>query len=98
MELKIQADLFAGTMKHFTVKTRALTERKLHQGRNVNRKWSWIRIPISKLILIWIQVFVGSLAQCCGFTATSASVISPSFVKKNCGWLCEKWWGISKIL
>jgi len=40
MELKIQADLFAGTMKHFTVKTRALTERKLHQGRNVNRKWS----------------------------------------------------------
>jgi len=41
--------------------TRTPTERKLHQGLNVNLKWSEILIQISVLILIQIRMCTGSL-------------------------------------
>jgi len=64
-----------------TCDTRALEERKLCQGRNVNRKWCEIRIRISGLIRTTMSV--ESLPKCYGFIALSASRISPSSVYRN---------------
>ena len=70
-----------------TTVTRAVRERKLRQGQNVDRKWSGTLVRISRLILI--RMSTGSLPKCCGFITVSTSVVSPSFVKIGV-WLYEK--------
>ena len=44
-----------------------IIEHKLCQGQNLNQKWSGIRIWISRLIWIQIQMSAGSLTICCAF-------------------------------
>jgi len=72
------------------VHTRLCSESaNLLQGQNLNQKWSGIRIRISGLIHIWVQMSVGSLPKCSGFILLFSSVTSPSVVKIG-WWLCEK--------
>ena len=53
----------------------------LRQGQNLNQKWSGLRIPISGLIQT--RISTGSLPKCSGLITSSASVVSPSVVKKR---------------
>jgi len=71
MTLKNETRLHACVYCVSSATTATLTERKLRQDRNVNRKLSGIRLSISGLILI--RMSAGSLPKCCGFVALSAS-------------------------
>jgi len=82
-----------------------LSPKSANLSQRQNFKQSGIPAGIVGLIRIWIRVSVGSRPKCCGSITLSASVISPSFVKKNRAvtvWemlinllkaLIVQWWG-----
>ena len=53
--------------KIMIMNNKLIIEHKLCQGQNLNQKWSGIRIWISRLIWIQIQMSAGSLTICCAF-------------------------------
>jgi len=89
IEVKIFQKVLGGYyfLKH-PVETRLCRESaNLRQGQSLNEKWSEMRIPISGLIRIRIQMSAGSVQKCNGFILLSVSVISHH---KIGGWLYAK--------